>query len=173
MKKLAVLFLAVLFSFTTNGQKCSYLSNKVSGMDGSRLVITNPVTLSDNFNQGSIEVWATLTGDTTIVIAFVFYTTLPLSVAGSDTIQIFLANNDTVNFMVQQDASAMGTAQKKLTAVTILKESDIPAIESSPVTSIELPVNLGRHNGQPSNKKQAAAIQKVLGCVKPYFKGGV
>ena len=73
---------------------------------------------------------------------------------------------------MQQDASALGNVEKKLTAVTVLQVSDIPSIEKSRVSSIEVPVNLGKLNGHPSNKKHAAAIQKVLGCVKPYFKSG-
>ncbi|MBA7536497.1 hypothetical protein ES705_28761 [subsurface metagenome] len=58
MRNLVVLLM--FFSISIYGQKCNYLANKVSGMDGKRLVITEPLTLVSNYGEGSVDVWSTI-----------------------------------------------------------------------------------------------------------------
>jgi hypothetical protein len=171
MKKYALLLVLIFFFGYINAQNCKYLANKVSGMDGSRLVITLPSVLSGNFNEGFLEVWSTIKGDTSLVLAFVVNSNLPLKVSSGDSITLELENNERVYLSILQDASSAGNDLKKLTAMTLANAADIKRLESNLVKHIKIPSNLGNLEGNPGNKRQAAAIRTVSGCVKVYLAG--
>lgn len=158
-----------LLANTAIAQDCRYLTNKVSGMDGTRLVITQPMSVSNNFNEGTLEVWSTLRGDTSVIIALVVTNKLQLHVNKTDSIVFTLESGESVFIPVLQDASSITGEWNKLTIMTLISTDQIFKLETTPVKNISITVNSLKMEGEPGNKKQAASIQKAIGCVKQYL----
>jgi hypothetical protein len=169
MKNYIFRLLLILICSHAEAQQCKYLTNKISGMNGSRLVITVPYTLSANFKLGRLEVWSTLYGDTAVTLAFVVHTNLQLSVSRGDSIKLTLENAQRADLPILQDASSTAGSAGKLTIMTVVGKEYLDKLMDNLVQHIILPVNLGNLEGSPVNKKQSAAIRNVLGCVKIYL----
>jgi hypothetical protein len=169
MKKSAIALLLFLIAESSIAQKCQYLTNKVSGMDGTRLVITQPLMLSGNFNDGTLEIWSTLSGDSAIIIAFEVKNKLLMDVHKNDSITVTLESGESIFIPVLQDAATVCGEKNKLTIMTMIGKSTILKLESSPMRNISIPVNLGELSGTPGNKKQAGSIQKAISCVKGFI----
>jgi hypothetical protein len=170
MKSMVIIALISLCISSLDAQKCQYLTNKVSGMDGSRLVITNTHKLSTDFNEGLLEVWSTLMGDTAVIVAFVISSDKQYQVRKGDRICIMLENDSAVYFQIIQDALSSGTHPCKITAMTVINSMDIPQLESLAVRQISVPLNSMELKGIPKNKQQARSIDQIIGCVKVYLK---
>ncbi|MCK5506836.1 MAG: hypothetical protein KAJ10_16845, partial [Thermodesulfovibrionia bacterium] len=63
--------LVLVSSISLQAQDCTYRVNSVSGMDGTRLVITEPIELTNNFDKGTLQAWTTIYGDTALILSFV------------------------------------------------------------------------------------------------------
>ncbi len=169
MKKWAVISLLILYAANIIAQECKFITNRISGMDGTRLVITQPMMLSNKFNSGTLEVWSTLSGDTAIVMAFVCNINFLMHVKKSDTITLKLENSEEVSIPILQDAASVDGDQKKITIMTMVNDSESSKLKASPVKHIAIPVNLGIMEGAPTSKRQAASIQKAISCVNEYL----
>jgi hypothetical protein len=165
MKYFVIAFLFVFVNI--HAQKCRYLVNKVSGMDNSRLIITEPRSLCENFGDGDVNVWSTIYGDTSLVLAFVFESNenlLPLN--KGDSIFVRLDNDEVQSFILKQNAVEKVEGKKNLlTALTIVDNDAIGILQKHLVEEIK--VNFGEKsiNGLVEKKDEPEAIRTVINCV--------
>jgi thiazole synthase ThiGH ThiG subunit len=147
MKHYAIVFILLLSVSNIYAQNCKYLTNKVSGMDGSRLVITQPSLLTGKFYEGQLEVWATLQGDTAVTLAFVISNKMNLAVSKGDSVFLTLQNDDIISIPVTQDAKGLGEDIRKLTIMTTVGNDELAKLELHPVKHISIPLNVGNVEG--------------------------
>ncbi len=168
MRNLVVLLM--FFSISIYGQKCNYLANKVSGMDGKRLVITEPLTLVSKYGEGSVDVWSTIYGDTSLMIAFVIRSKQELALIKGDSINITLDTGDQIILNVMQDAVSKETDQTySLTALTRIDDLLIEKFQNQIIEKVAIDYGDSITEGSPQNKKQAVAIRNIVNCVVEYL----
>ncbi len=169
MKNLAILLL--LLSTSVYGQKCKYIANKISGMDGTHLVITEPLFLSTNFGKGSVKVWSTIYGDTSLVVAFVLKSKKELILTRADSILIHIETGEVIVLELMQDpVIKQDGSSKSLTALTRIDKPDIEKFQNYAVNKITLDSGDTKIEGTPKKKKQPLAIQRAINCVLEYLK---
>ena len=161
--------LLLILAIPANAQDCKYLQNKVSGMDGTRLVITEPVIFSNQKNGENMEIWSTIYGDTAVVLAFVVYSDSNISVSKGDTLNVTPEDNPPVYLLVHQDASAMGGEMKKLTVLTVPDQNQLQRLERFPAYKISVNTSQGIKFFSTKKKKKANTIRYLVGCVKSYL----
>ncbi len=168
MKVLTVFLL--FLSIGIYGQECQYVINKVSGMDGTRLVITKPLNLSNDFGAGSVDVWSTIYGDTSLVISFVFNVRDNFPLKKGDSIRISLDTGEIIGLKVlQKPVIKTENKNKSLTALTRINKQTIEAFQSHATNGIMIHFNTTTIEGTSKKKKQSLAIQTVINCVIEYL----
>ncbi|MBN2522787.1 MAG: hypothetical protein JXB24_05910 [Bacteroidales bacterium] len=169
MKVLATILL--FLSMGSYGQECQYVTNKVSGMDGTRLVITKPLNLSKDFGAGSVDVWSTIYGDTSLVISFVFNVKENFPLKKGDSILVILDTDEIISLKVlQKPVIKTENKNKSLTALTIVNKQAIELFQSHPANRIKIYFDTSTIEGTSKKKKQALAIQTVINCVIEYLQ---
>ena len=169
MKYLIIVLLFV--STNLHAQKCHYLANKVSGMDGSRLIITEPLSLSENFGDGAVKVWSTIYGDTSLVVAFVIQMNEKYSLNKGDSILIRLDNDDSIGLVLFQNSVVKNDGKNNL--ITALTEVDKDAIEKFQKRGIsEIMIDFGdkKVSGSTEKKGESFALRTVINCVVRYLQ---
>lgn len=166
------LIILLLFVFSSSySQKCEYLVNKVSGMDGSLLIITQPVILSEDFEDGLVKVWSTIYGDTSLIVAFVFEMKEELALSKGDSIIAILDNEELIGLeLIQNSVSKDGESGKITTAMTALDQSVIELLQTHKLSEIKLTQAGMNMAGEIEKKSEATAIQKVINCVFRHLK---
>ncbi len=168
MKVLTTILL--FLSIGSYGQKCQYVTNKVSGMDGTRLVITKPLILSNDFGAGSVDVWSTIYGDTSLVISFVFNVKENFPLKKGDSILVNLDTDEIIGLKVlQKPVIKTENKNKSLTALTIVNKKAIESFQNHPANKIKIHFDTATIEGTIKKKKQALAIQTVINCVIEYL----
>ncbi|MGD2034833.1 MAG: hypothetical protein PVF73_07245 [Bacteroidales bacterium] len=163
-------FVFLIFFTNAWSQKCHYLINKVSGMDSSRLVITEPVNLSKDFGVGSVDVWSTIYGDTSLVLAFVFNVKENFPVKQGDRIYInFMDGEEMVLEIFQKPVLKSEGKEKLLTTLTSVEGSALEALRNQQVRGISVHFGNAVVGGTTLKKNQTTAIQTTVNCVIEYL----
>ncbi|MBN1950089.1 MAG: hypothetical protein JW801_02745 [Bacteroidales bacterium] len=164
--KFSTLVTAIILTTTiASGQKCNYLSNTVSGMDNSRLVITNP----ERFNGNDADVWAKLHQDSLIVLAVVIKEDYPVEIARNN--QLILGENDEaiVTLSVLQDAMRDIDTHKPLTVYATINRASYALIGNRTVNQIRIQTENGWIEFEATGRKELKALNKVLYCISVYL----
>ncbi len=169
MKQRFFILLLILSIGNVNAQNCRYIQNKVSGMDDTRLVITEPLDFSSQAKNEGLKIWATVYGDTAVVLAFVVTTNNSLSVSKGDSIILTRTDNLKIYLSAHQDAATLGNETKTLTVLTILDMENLRRSELQPVSEISILTLRDKLSYTAENRKQAAAIVNLINCVKTYL----
>jgi hypothetical protein len=162
--------LLLLILVPARAQKCSYIQNKISGMDGTRLIITKPVIVASENTIGKLEIWSTLIGDTAITLALVSYPQKMTTVSKGDSITLILEDNSKLYLTIHQDAVATGKEVLKLTILSIPDSEILQMLELYPVYKVSVSTSEGELQYSIKNRKQAHAISNSIGCIKEYVK---
>ncbi len=165
-----LLVLSLIIAIPANAQDCKYLQNKVSGMDGTRLVITEPVIYSNQKDCGNMEIWSTVYSDTAVVLAYVIYFDSTISVSQGDTLTVALEDKSPVYLLIHQNAAAIGSEMKKLTILTVPDHNQLQQLERYPAYKISVNTSQGMKSFSTKKKKKANTIRYLVGCVKSYLK---
>lgn len=168
--KWTIVILLFLFSYSMNAQICSYRVNSVSGMDGTRLVITEPIEIKNNFDRGPLEAWTTIYGDTALVLAFVLISPKDIPLSKGDVIELMSSEEKSVSLEIFQDPVLANTSPKKLTCLTILSEEDILSLENSKINQVFIKGMDYQHDETINKEKSREAIGKLISCVKKYLQ---
>lgn len=166
-------WLIALFLFMTlqiNAQKCTYRVNSVSGMDGTRLVITEPVDLIKDFANGVLQVWTTIYGDTALVLAFVFIDTDEIELSKGDQISLFTKDEVAINLEIFQQPVKTSSTPIKTTCLTLVNPENIVTLEKAQITKIQFTGEKYRKEGIIKKKKSIEAIGTLVDCVKEYME---
>lgn len=167
-------YLIIVLLFVSTGmhaQKCRYLANKVSGMDGTRLIITEPLLLSSNFDDGNIEVWSTIYGDTALIVAFVIEINKDVHLNKGDSILTRLENDEIVGLkLIQNSAIKENEEGKVLTVLTEADKRDIELYQTSKVSEIIVSAGDMEMKGSTIKKDQSIAIRTIINCVVRYLE---
>ncbi len=169
--RLRFLLVILAIPILLHAQECKYLHNKISGMDGSRLIITEPVVFSSQRKTGNMEIWSTIYGDTVVVLAFIIYPQHTIEVSKGDSLVITLDNN-IVYLTIHQDAITMGKEEKKLTILSLLNKQNMEKLESFPSNTISISTSEGKISYLAKKKKQTKVISYLIDCVKDYLYEG-
>ncbi len=169
MKPRFLILLLILSIGNVNAQNCRYIQNKVSGMDGTRLVITEPLDYSAQTISERLKIWATVYGDTAVVLAFVVTTNNSLSVSKGDSIILTRKDNSKVYLSAHQDAATLGNETKTLTVLTLLDLENLQRLELQPVSELSISTSGDKLLYIAENRKQAATIVNLINCVKTYL----
>jgi len=164
-------YLAILLlitSFSIHAQECDYRVNSVSGMDGTRLVITEPVELTGNFGKGALEAWTTVNGDTAIILAFVIYSPEDIPLVKGDKVSLIIGEESSIDFEIYQDPVQSTSTPKKLTCLVFLSPEEISALESKLITGIRFSGETYQHEGK-IKKKNYGSIATLIRCVREYL----
>ena len=124
-----IIFLSILNVITVSAQDCKYIQNKVSGLDGTRLVITEPLDFSPVKKNEGMKIWSTVYGDTAVVLAFVITSQNSLSVSKGDSLVLTQSENSQVFLSVLQNATGIGNEVKTLTVLTLLNSENLMKLE--------------------------------------------
>ncbi len=169
MKYLIIVLLFV--SASIHAQKCKYLANKVSGMDGTHLIITEPLILSNNFDDGTVKVWSTIYGDTALVVAFVIELKEDVLLNKGDSIFTRLDNDEIVGLELIQNSSIKENENGKI--LTVLTEADksvIKLYQSHKVSELLVRSGDMELKGSTTKKDQPVAIRTIINCVVRYLE---
>lgn len=164
-------FLLILNTISVSAQNCKYIQNKVSGMDGTRLVITEPLDFSQQKKNEGLKIWSTVYGDTAVVLAFVVSSQNSLSVFEGDKLVLIQADSSKVYLSVFQDAMGTGDKVKSLTILALLNSENLLKLEQLPISTISVTTTNTRLTYTARKEKQTMAIAKLIGCVKDYLSG--
>ena len=164
-----IIFLSILNVITVSAQDCKYIQNKVSGLDGTRLVITEPLDFSPVKKNEGMKIWSTVYGDTAVVLAFVITSQNSLSVSKGDSLVLTQPDNSKVFLQVLQNAKSTGNEVKILTVLTLLNSENLMKLEQQYVNTISVTTANTKLSYTARKKKQAMAIGQLLGCVKSYL----
>jgi len=169
MKYLIIVLLFV--STNMHAQKCKYLANKVSGMDGTRLIITEPLILSNNLDDGTVNVWSTIYGDTALIVAFVIELKEDVLLYKGDSILTRLDSDEIVGLELIQNSSIKENEKGKiLTVLTEADKSDIKLYQSHKVSELMVRTENMELKGSTAKKDQSIAIRTVINCVVRYLE---
>ncbi len=167
MKWLSLIFLLIT-TFSINAQDCSYRVNSVSGMDGTRLVITEPVELTSNFNKEPLQAWTTIYGDTALVLALVILSPDDIPLKKGDKVSLLTSENDSIVLKIFQDPVLATSTPKKLTCLIVLSPENIVSIEENTVTKVLIEGEDYQQEGGVK-KRESEALTNLIVCVKEYL----
>lgn len=168
--KWPTLFLVIFISFSLHAQNCSYRTNTVSGMDGTRLVITEPVNLVKDFKNSSLQSWSTIYGDTALVLAFVLTSTEEIPVEIGDEIRLNTKDEETISLEIYQNPVKSKSDPLKLTCLTIINNENVEVLENSIIKGVVFKGSSYEQEFSIENKKATRAIARLIACVKDYLK---
>jgi hypothetical protein len=168
--KWPIIFIVLISSISLQAQNCLYRVNSVSGMDGTRLVITEPIELTNNFENGTLEAWTTIYGDTALVLAFVIHSPDMIPLVKGDEIILLNADGEAITLNIYQDPVKAQSNAMKLTCLTVLSPENIAALENSIITKIQFQGEQYQQEGIIKKKKSTEAIGKLIGCIKKYLR---
>lgn len=168
--KWPILLLVIFTFFSLHAQNCSYRTNTVSGMDGTRLVITEPIDLVKNFKNSSLQTWTTIYGDTALVLAFVITSAEEMPVQIGDEISLNAKDGKTINLEIYQNPVQSKSDPKKFTCLTIINNENIGILENSIIKDVVFTGSSYKQEFSIRNKKAAGAIARLIVCVKDYLK---
>lgn len=161
MKLFTIITAIILTTSIVSGQKCKYLTNKVSGMDNSRLVITQ----AQRFSGNKLDVWAKLHQDSNIVLALVLKEHFPLRVFKDASIILGENNQELITLHVLQDASRPLNANKSLTIYALISKEEFQVIEEKNINLIKVQTEDGWIDYEAASKKERLSVNRVLGCI--------
>lgn len=159
-----VVMLSLLSGLSTFAQKCDYISNIVSGMDGTHLVITQPQEFAGKSEQGLVEVWAKLHLDSVIVLSIVLHEGKSIGIHKNDSLVIISDEGKKVVLNVMQDVQNLSDEPQKLTVYAFVDNATYSELEGLQVATLTFATANGdlelksRHQGEK-------AISNVLYCV--------
>jgi hypothetical protein len=139
-------------------------------MDGTRLVITEPIDIVRDIDNGVLQAWTTIYGDTALVLAFVFITPNEIELSKGDQITLFTADEEIINLEIFQEPVKTTSTPKKLTCLTVVNSRNIASLEHALVNKIQLTGENYRKEGIIKKKKSTEAIGKLVSCVKEYLQ---
>ena len=169
MKYLIIILLLV--STSVHAQECKYRANKVSGMEGTRLIITEPQSLSSKFENGTVKVWSTISGDTSLIVAFVIELKEEFLLNKGDSILARLDNDEIVGLVLMQNSVMKDNGKSKsLTAVTAVDKDAIEKFQSHLMTEIMIDFGENRKKGFTNKKGESKAIRTIINCVVRYLQ---
>jgi len=163
----------VLFFVSVNlyAQKCHYLVNKVSGMDDTRLVITEPLSLSENFGDGAVKVWSTIYGDTSLVVAFVIQMNEKYTLDKDDSILVRLENDDILGLVLFQNSVMKNEGKNNvITALTEIDKDAIEIFQKHEISEIIIDFGENKVSGSTDKKGESVALRTVINCVVRYLQ---
>jgi hypothetical protein len=163
----------VLFSLLTGsvfGQKCQYLSNTVSGMDGTRLVITEPQLYAKKSPAGQVDVWAKLHLDSLIVLSVVLHDSMALEFHKGDPMILLEEDTELLSLEILQDALRDAGLDKPLTVYALVSLEGFETVKNSVVNELRLKTPTGWMNIEARNTKQAKSLVSVLGCIAVFLE---
>ena len=166
--KWSAVFLLLIPFLSINAQDCSYRVNSVSGMDGTRLVITEPIDVSANFAKGTLQAWTTIYGDTALVLAFVIIDPYEIPIKKGDEVRLIIAETDSFVLQIFQDPVLATSTPKKLTCLIALSADDIAHLEKNTVTNV-LFEGVGYREEGKVKKKNAEEMLNLIVCTKKYL----
>jgi hypothetical protein len=138
-------------------------------MDGTRLVITEPIELTNNFDKGVLQVWTTIYGDTALVLAFVIHSPDMIPLVKGDEINLLNTDGDSIALNIFQDPVQAKSSTKKLTCLAVLSPENITILENSIITKIQFQGERYQQEGIIKKKKSTEAIGKLIACVTEYL----
>ncbi len=165
MRSLFLFAISFIFITGANAQKCSYITNTVSGMDGTRLVITQPEIFANGSEQGLIEVWAKLHLDSVIVLSIVLHEAHEITVIKGDSLVLADTDGGLVHLSVMQDVSNPSDDRKSVTIYAIVTNEVYHQVEDLQIASLEFKTSEGTLNLDSDYRKGRHSIPRVLGCV--------
>ena len=164
-------FLSILNVISVSAQDCRYIQNKVSGMDGTRLIITEPLVFSPGKKNEGLKIWSTVYGDSAVVLAFVISSQNLISVTKGDSLILTQSDDSKVYLQVYQDATGIGEKVKTLTVLTLLCSENLMKLEQQPTQTVSFTTINEKLTYTAGKKKQTEAIAKLIHCVKNYLSG--
>jgi len=170
MKLVNAIVFFILLTGSLFGQKCEYLSNAVSGMDGTRLVITEPQLYAKKSPAGQVDIWAKLHLDSLIVLSVVLHDTHALEFTKGDPLIMLEGDHELLSLEILQDAKRAAGSGKSLTVYAVLSLKDYKAIKNSGVNELRLKSPTGWMKIEAGNKKQAKSLGRVLGCIAVFLE---
>ena len=170
MNKVNAIVFFTLLTGSVLGQKCEYLSNTVSGMDGTRLVITEPQIYAKKSPAGQVDVWAKLHLDSLIVLSVVLHDSAAHEFLKGDPLIMMEEDHEVLSLEVLQDARKAEGSGKSLTVYSVLTTEDYETVKNSLVSELRLKSPTGWMNLEAGNKKQARSLVSVLGCIAVFLE---
>lgn len=163
--KVSTTLILLMLVISAYGQRCSYLANSVSEFDGSHLVITEPVTLTKNFDEGTLEVYTSLYADTAVMLSFVLYPGSEISLDASDMIILTLEDGTTVELNMHKQPVMVEKPSKKVTCNVLLCGEKVSMLKSSVVSSVGFRHNETLITAPVDRKKAQDAIAGKISCI--------
>ena len=155
-----LLFFAV---FHLNAQKCNYISNTTSGMDGTRQVITSPYKLALSKENGKVQVWSKLYQDSLVVLAFVVESETISTLNLLDEIELIYTDTEKENLPTMNNVIPSTGIKEKYTIYVNLPKKLQDALREKPVQEIKFKADNGEISF-PVKKKGSGYIQQVIEC---------
>ena len=165
MRVLFTLLISPLFLFSIHAQKCSYISNTVSGMDGSRQIITEPITIKEEGDPGKLIVWSKLHLDTSIVVAFTIENYGGADLNDLDRIMMNLKDGSELTLALMNKISLRKQENTKYTLYAVLDDNELSILTQTNVSSLYLVSEEKTVNFLP-DRKGTGAVKKVVSCVE-------
>lgn len=166
MKKFLVFVYLLLIYTTINAQKCAYISNIVSGMDGTLQVITEPASFSRSKNNGELQVWSKLHQDTSVVLALTINTPRVSEINEIDHIRISLENKEEILLQLMNNVDPSKRKVEKFSIYAVISTSNQELLFASPVVEVSVNSKGGKTLSYiAKSKRESDLIKKVLTCV--------
>ncbi len=167
--KLTAIVASLTLALNLYGQKCDYLVNTVSGMDGSHLVITETARFTKDFDGMALEVYASLYADTAVMLSFVINGSTDFDLHAGD--YIFLGNGSEKNLelVIWQEPVKVTKGTPKTTCNVLLSKEQAKAITDIAVTELRFTSGETDLTATVDKKKDATAIGDKLSCVLAFI----
>jgi hypothetical protein len=170
MKVIISMMLFVLLAPGLLAQKCRYISNTVSGLDGAIQVITSPEVFARNSEAGTVEVWAKLHRDSVMVLSFVLRGDRPNKAIQGDSILLMHGVTQLLALRIMQDAVRSGSVIKPLTIYAAVSPEDFSVIRSACISTVLIQTEKDWVKVSAEKPKQEKVISHVLSCVSIYLR---